>query len=54
MQKARDPAPAQAALQGQLPRRAAGRSQYTDVAAPQGSDDTGLVQLDRGAYTEVR
>ena len=29
-------------------------SQYTDVAEPEGSDDTGLVQLDRGAYTEVR
>ena len=29
-------------------------SQYTDVAEPQGSDDTNLVQLDRSEYTEVR
>ena len=29
-------------------------SQYTDVAGPQGRHDTGLVQLDRSEYTEVR
>src|SRR6266700_2942400 len=29
-------------------------SQYTDVAEPAGSDDTSLVQLDRGEYTEGR
>jgi uncharacterized membrane protein YdjX (TVP38/TMEM64 family) len=29
-------------------------SQYTDVAEPEGSDDTNLVQLDRSEYTEVR
>jgi len=29
-------------------------SQYTDVAAPQGSDYTNVVQLDRSQYTEVR
>ena len=29
-------------------------SQYTDVAEPQGSDDTNLIQLDRSEYTEVR
>jgi len=29
-------------------------SQYTDVAEPRGSDNTGVVQLDRGDYTEVR
>jgi hypothetical protein len=29
-------------------------SQYTDVAEPQSSDDTSLVQLDRGDYTEGR
>jgi uncharacterized membrane protein YdjX (TVP38/TMEM64 family) len=28
--------------------------QYTDVAEPQGSDSTNLVQLDRSDYTEVR
>ena len=30
------------------------RSQYTDVAEPQGSDYTNVVQLDRSQYTEVR
>ena|SRR5215813_1662241 len=30
------------------------RSRYTDVAEPQGSDYTNLVQLDRSQYTEVR
>ena len=29
-------------------------SQYTDVAEPQGSGYTNLVQLDRSEYTEVR
>jgi uncharacterized membrane protein YdjX (TVP38/TMEM64 family) len=29
-------------------------SQYTDVAEPQGSDHTNLLQLDRSDYTEVR
>ena len=29
-------------------------SQYADVAEPQGSDHTSLVQLDRSEYTEVR
>jgi uncharacterized membrane protein YdjX (TVP38/TMEM64 family) len=29
-------------------------SQYTDVAAPGGSDRTNVVQLDRSEYTEVR
>jgi hypothetical protein len=29
-------------------------SQYTDVAEPEGSDHTNLVQLDRSQYTEVR
>jgi hypothetical protein len=29
-------------------------SQYTDVAGPEGSDDTSLVQLGRSEYTEVR
>jgi hypothetical protein len=29
-------------------------SQYTDVAEPQDSDYTSLVQLDRSEYTEVR
>ena len=29
-------------------------SQYTDVAAPKGSDHAGVVQLDRSEYTEVR
>jgi len=29
-------------------------SQYGDVAEPEGSDDTNLVQLDRSEYTEVR
>jgi uncharacterized membrane protein YdjX (TVP38/TMEM64 family) len=29
-------------------------SQYTDVAEPEGSGHTNLVQLDRGEYTEVR
>jgi hypothetical protein len=28
--------------------------QYTDVAEPEGSDHTNLVQLDRSEYTEVR
>jgi len=28
-------------------------SQYSDVAEPQGSDHTSLVQLDRSDYTEV-
>ena len=28
-------------------------SQYTDVAEPEGSDSTNLVQLDRSEYTEV-
>ena len=28
-------------------------SQYTDVAEPEGSDHTNLVQLDRSEYTEV-
>ena len=30
------------------------RSQYTDVAEPEGSDYTDVVQLDRSQYTEVR
>ena len=30
------------------------RSQYTDVAEPQGSDYTNIVRLDRSEYTEVR
>ncbi len=30
------------------------RSQYVDVAEPDGSDYTGVVQLDRSDYTEVR
>ena len=29
-------------------------SQYTDAAEPEGIDDTGVVQLDRSEYTEVR
>ena len=29
-------------------------SQYTDVAEPEGSGHTNLVQLDRSEYTEVR
>jgi hypothetical protein len=29
-------------------------SQYTDVAEPEGSNYTNLVQLDRSEYTEVR
>ena len=29
-------------------------SQYTDVAEPEASDHTNIVQLDRGEYTEVR
>jgi uncharacterized membrane protein YdjX (TVP38/TMEM64 family) len=29
-------------------------SQYTDIAEPQGSDDTSVVRLDRSQYTEVR
>jgi hypothetical protein len=29
-------------------------SQYADVAEPKGSDYTGVVQLDRSEYTEVR
>lgn len=29
-------------------------SQYTDVAEPQGSDYTNVLQLDRGEYSEVR
>ena len=29
-------------------------SQYADVAEPEGSDYTNLVQLDRSEYTEVR
>jgi hypothetical protein len=29
-------------------------SQYTDVAEPEGSDHTNLVQLDRSEYSEVR
>jgi uncharacterized membrane protein YdjX (TVP38/TMEM64 family) len=29
-------------------------SQYTDVAEPEGSDRTNLLQLDRSEYTEVR
>jgi hypothetical protein len=29
-------------------------SQYTDVAEPEGSDHTAVVQLDRSEYTEVR
>jgi hypothetical protein len=29
-------------------------SQYTDVAEPEDSDHTSLVQLDRSEYTEVR
>jgi hypothetical protein len=29
-------------------------SQYTDVAEPEGSDYSNLVQLDRSEYTEVR
>jgi uncharacterized membrane protein YdjX (TVP38/TMEM64 family) len=29
-------------------------NQYADVAEPAGSDDAGLVQLDRSEYTEVR
>jgi uncharacterized membrane protein YdjX (TVP38/TMEM64 family) len=29
-------------------------SQYTDVAEPEGSDHTNLVQLGRSEYTEVR
>jgi 16S rRNA U516 pseudouridylate synthase RsuA-like enzyme len=30
------------------------RSQYADVAEPQGSDHGEVVQLDRSEYTEVR
>ena len=30
------------------------RSQYADVAEPEGSDYTNLVQLDRSEYTEAR
>ena len=30
------------------------RSQYADVAEPQGSDYTSVVRLDRSEYTEVR
>jgi hypothetical protein len=30
------------------------RSQYTDVAEPEGSDHTNVVRLDRGEYSEVR
>ena len=30
------------------------RSQYADVAEPDGSDYTNVVQLDRSEYTEVR
>jgi len=30
------------------------RSQYTDVAEPQGSHNANVVQLDRSQYTEVR
>jgi len=30
------------------------RSQYTDVAEPQGSHSTNVVQLDRSQYTDVR
>jgi uncharacterized membrane protein YdjX (TVP38/TMEM64 family) len=30
------------------------RSQYADVAEPEGSDYTNVVQLDRSEYTEVR
>jgi hypothetical protein len=29
-------------------------SRYADVAEPEGSDYTSLVQLDRSEYTEVR
>jgi hypothetical protein len=29
-------------------------SQYTDTAAPQGSDYANVVRLDRSEYTEVR
>ena len=29
-------------------------SQYADVAEPEGGDHTGVVQLDRSEYTEVR
>jgi uncharacterized membrane protein YdjX (TVP38/TMEM64 family) len=29
-------------------------SQYTDVAEPEGSEHTNLVQLDRSEYTEIR
>ena len=29
-------------------------SQYSDVAEPEGSDYTNLMQLDRSEYTEVR
>ena len=29
-------------------------SQYTDVAEPKGSDDAGVVRLDRSEYLEVR
>jgi len=30
------------------------RSQYTDVAPPEGSDDANVVRLDRSQYSEVR